>query len=205
MTGPARRLIDLSNLYPQQLYPSAMSEALDLLDRSAAWLRERGIEGQWPSSFTDPSPNDVPRDRLGELRRYSAAGQLWVFRDTGCGDVAVATVVVTPWPDMDFSHYWPCGHSGLFNARYLCRMTVAREVRGRGVGAAVVGFAEWLATCAGVSFLRLDCSKTNRRLHEHYQRLGFERVGTADLPHRLSGALFEKSIGVCSESAGRMW
>lgn len=205
MTEPDRRPINLARLYPQQLYPGSMREALDLLDRSAAWLRERGIEGQWPSSFTDPSPTDVPRDRPEELRRYSAAGQLWVFRDAGCGDVAVATVVVTHWPDMDFAHYWPCGHSGLFDARYLCRMTVAREVRGQGVGAAVVGFAEWLAACAGVGFLRLDCSKTNERLHAHYRRLGFEHVGTADLPHRLSGALFEKPVGACSELAGRMW
>jgi GNAT superfamily N-acetyltransferase len=204
MTGPARRRINLSRLYPQRLRPDDMSEALTLLDASAAWLRNQGVQGQWPTSFTDPSPDDVPRDRPEELRRYAAAGQLWVFRDAEYDDAVVATVVVTHWPDLDFAHYWPCGHSGLFDARYLCRMTVAREVRGNGVGAAVVGFAEWLATCAGVSFLRLDCSKTNTRLHEHYQSLGFERVGTADLPHRLSGALFERPVSVRAELAGHV-
>lgn len=199
------RRIDLSRLYPDQVQPSGMSEVLGLLDASASWLRKQGIGGQWPSSFTDPSPTDVPRDRPEELRRYAAAGQLWVFRDQGYGRAAVATVVVTHWPDLDFAHYWPCGHAGLFNARYLCRMTVDRSVRGQGVGAVVVDFAGWMARCAGVEFLRLDCSKTNVRLHEHYRSLGFAQVGVADLPHRLSGALFERPIGAGVALADANW
>lgn len=197
-----RRRIDLSQLVP--VLASRTVDSLNLLNESARWLREQGVEGQWPSSFTDPSPADVPRDRVEELNRYMAAKQLWVFRDGGYAGEPVATVVVTHWPDLDFAHHWPCGHSELFNARYLCRMAVARSVAGQGVGAAVVDFADWLARCAGVAYLRLDCSKTNTRLHDHYRSLGFEHVATAELGHRLSGALFERPVMVRAQFAGAM-
>jgi GNAT superfamily N-acetyltransferase len=194
-----RRRIDLTCLVPARLTPEQIGESLALLDESAAWLRARGIQGQWPQSFTSPATTDVKRDRPAELRRYAEAGQLWVLRDDGYR--AVATAAVTHWADQDFAHHWPGGHADLFDARYLCRMASARDVAGQGVGAAMIDFAEWLARCAGVSKLRLDCSKTNTALHDYYRRQGFEQVGLVDLEWRLSGALFERPICVRAGAA----
>ena len=191
MTNRSR--LDLTRLCPKVVQPSGVPTVLTMLDDSAAWLREQGVTGQWPASFTNPLPTDVERDRPGELRKYAEAGQLWMFTNGPDGD-PVSCLVCTHWPDLDFAHYWPCGHPGLFNARYLCRMTVLRQYRGNGVGAAMVDFAGWLGRLAGVEFLRLDCSKTNARLQDHYRSLGFEHVATADCDWRLSGALFEKRI-----------
>lgn len=194
------RRIDRSRLTPHLLAADQLDEALDLLDDASAWLRSKGIAGQWPTSFRDPSASDVNRDRIGELRKYADLGQLWVLRDSGHGGQAVATATVTHLPDMDFASQWPDGTSGhhfsasLWDARYLCRMAAARSVSGHGVGAAMVDFAGWLARNAGVSVLRLDCSKTNAKLHAYYEGIGFKRVGTAEVPGRLSGALFQKLV-----------
>ena len=194
------RRIDRSRLTPHLLPAGQIDEALDLLDEAAAWLRARGVGSQWPTSFRDPSASDVNRDRLGELRKYADLGQLWVLRDSGHGGQAVATATVTHLPDMDFASQWPDGTSGhhfatsLWDARYLCRMAVSRSVSGQGVGAVMVDFAGWLARNAGVSTLRLDCSKTNTKLHTYYEGIGFKRVGTAEVPGRLSGALFQKLV-----------
>lgn len=199
-----RERLDLSRLYPQAVQPTRVPQVLAMLDETAAYLRARGITGQWPASFTDPLPTDVEKDRPGELRKYAEASQLWMFHNGPGGD-PVSTVVCTHWPDLDFAHYWPCGHSGLFNARYICRMAVRPVYRGNGVGAAMMDFAGWLARLAGVEYLRLDCSKTNTRLHEHYRSLGFEHVATADCDWRLSGALFEKYIGLRARLGAVNW
>lgn len=194
------RRIDHARLYPQRLTTDHLDEALDLLDETSAWLRSKGIGDQWPSSFRQPSATDVNRDRLGELHKYAQLGQLWVLRDGGYGGQAVATAAVTHLPDMDFAACWPGapeGHhfsAGLWDARYLCRMAASRSVRGQGVGAVMIDFAVWLARTAGVTYLRLDCSKTNTKLHAYYEGAGFDRVGTADVAGRLSGALFQKRV-----------
>ena len=191
--GGRWRRIDPDRLTPHRLSPDHLSPALDLLDEAAAWLAGRGID-QWPSSFRDPSATDVPMDRPEALRRYAEAGQLWVLRDGAFHDEAVATAVVTHWPDLDFAHGWPGGHSDLFNARYLCRMAVSRAVAGQRVGAMMVDFAAWLTRNVGASWVRLDCAKGNPGLHAYYKGLGFEHVHTVDLPDRKSGALFQRRV-----------
>ena len=186
-----RERLDLTRLYPQPVPLSGVPQVLDILDEVAAHLRAKGVTGQWPASFTNPLPTDVERNRPAELEQYAKLGQLWTFTNGYRGPV-VSTMVVTHLPDMDFAHWWPCGHSGLFDARYVCRMAVRPMYSGNQVGAAMMDYAGWLARLAGVRFLRLDCSKTNTALHAHYESLGFTRVGTAECDWRLSGALFEK-------------
>lgn len=177
------------NLWPQRA--NTASESLEILDEVAKWLRSRNVQGQWPSSFTAPSPGDVPRDRVTEIKRYAYDGQLWVLRDGRLGDTAVATFAVSERPDPDFAASWPGGPG---DARYMYRMAVRRIACGQGVGGLCVDLALWLARAAGVSWLRLDCSKSNTALHAYYERLGFTRVGTAEVPGRLSGALFERPV-----------
>lgn len=188
------RRIDPERLVPCQLGADQTDEALNILDEAAAWLRDRGVDSQWPTSFREPSPEDIPRDRVEELRQYALLGQLWVLRDRAYDNQAVGTIVITHWPDLEFAHHWPGGHHNLFDARYLARMAVRRSVAGQGVGSMMVEFAAWVARSIGVSNLRLDCAKTNTALHQYYERLGFRRVGTVELPWRKSGALFERPV-----------
>lgn len=194
------RRIDPSRLTPCRLNPEQIDEALDLLDESAAWLSSRGIEG-WPASFRDPAPTDVPKDRVEALRRYAEIGELWVLRDEAAQRQAIATAVISHWPDLDFAHGWyrdedPIDphYRHLFDARYCYRLAVARTVAGQNVGRMMIDFAHWLARCAGVHWLRLDCSKNNDKLHAYYQSLGFEYVSTVDRPWRKSGALFQREV-----------
>ncbi len=187
------RRIDPERLIPAQLGPDQIDEALDVLDDVSGWLHERGID-QWPASFRDPLPTDIPRDRVEELRRYAEYGQLWVLRDQTLYDQVVGTLVITHWPDLDFAHHWPGGHSDLFDARYLARMAVRRDVAGQGVGAQLVDFAAWVARSVCVSKLRLDCSQTNTALHRYYESLGFTHLTTVSQPGRKTGALFERSV-----------
>lgn len=188
------RRINPERLTPHQLAPHEIDVALDLLDDSARWLREQGIANQWPSSFRDPAPGDVIKDRPEALRRHAQIGQVWVLRDGGFHDQPVGTITVTHWPELDFAHYWPGGHDDLFDARYLCRMAVSRSVAGQGVGAMLVSYAQWLARNVGVSWLRLDCAKRNEKLHAYYKRLGFEHVTTVELHDRQTGALFQRPV-----------
>ena len=41
-------------------------------------------------------------------------------------------------------------------------------------------------------WLRLDCNKANEQLQAYYQRQAFTYLRTVDLPHRVSGALFQR-------------
>lgn len=198
MTLPAERMASWRRVNPEKLVPCQLAEhqigeALDVLDDAASWLAERGVE-QWPASFRDPLPTDIPRDRVEELRRYARIGQLWVLRDRGFTDQAVGTIVITHWPDLDFAHHWPGGHTDLFDARYLARMAVRRSVAGQNIGRMLIGYAAWVASNIGVSKLRLDCSKTNTKLHDYYRQQGFTHVGTVDMPDRKTGALFERAL-----------
>jgi hypothetical protein len=42
--------------------------------------------------------------------------------------------------------------------------------------------------------IRLNCWSTNTRLHAYYIAHGFKHVRTADVPGRMSGALFQREV-----------
>lgn len=173
-----------------------VQESLTILDEVAAWLREQGVRGQWPTSFSAPAPGDVQKNRVGELENYVRRGQLWLLRDAATDD-AVATFAVTDVPDPDFAALWPKG-----DAYYLHRMAVRRHMRGRRLGERCVDFAAGLAYVAGVRWLRLDCSRSNVALHAYYERTGFSWVGSIAVPGRLSGALFQRPVCAAPGTAG---
>ncbi|MGH3987114.1 MAG: GNAT family N-acetyltransferase [Pseudonocardiaceae bacterium] len=194
-----RYIFDRSRITPVRVSPHTLDEPIALLDECATWLRGRGIDEQWPISFSNPDPDD-PRDRIEELWRYAALGHLWVMRDHNERGGVLGMMVVSHLPDFDFAPFWPGAVQGhhygeeLWNAHYLYRMAVRRDVIGQGLGAMMVDFALWLSRNTGMKYLRLDCSKTNIALHAHYKRLGFEHITTAEVPGRKSGALFQREV-----------
>lgn len=56
----------------------------------------------------------------------------------------------------------------------------------------MLAWAARRATRAGKPLLRLDAWKSNPGLHRYYLSQGFQLVRVVDLPHRRSGALFER-------------
>lgn len=172
------------SLHVEEVEEDTLEYALGPLDAAARWLADLGIE-QWPMSFTE-SP-----ERAGWLAEQAAQGNVFVWFALGLNPVS--TLTLTSWQDPDFAHGWP---DQSITAQYVARFAVAPLGRRlfEGLGARMLDYAAHLAEFRGASVLRLDCAKNNDRLHRYYFEHGFDRVGTVDLPHRKSGALFERKI-----------
>ena len=144
----------------------------ELLDEATVWVGELGFE-QWPLPF--------PRDELAEA---IDRGEVYVVE--GEDDGPVATLVLL----QDDPQYWGDRPQ---DALYLHKFAVRRDRAGRGVGAAVVEWANAEAAEAGREFLRLDCLCDNPRIRDYYEDLGFEHRGDLVLNGR-NMSLYERSV-----------
>lgn len=154
---------------------------VEILDEAAARLHRRSIV-QWPPKFD--------AGRIEKLRAYAAAGELiYISRH----ERSLATLVVSEQADPDFAPYW---HEPVAQALYLYRIAVAEAGRGLHLGHRVlVPLAEARARVLGKQYLRLDCSRTNTGLHQHYRKeWGFQLHTIAYVPGRKSGALFQREV-----------
>jgi GNAT superfamily N-acetyltransferase len=77
-------------------------------------------------------------------------------------------------------------------ALYIHRMAIIRALAGREIGAAMMDWASARAADAGKRWLRLDAWARNVKLHQYYERLGFELVRLLQFEHRGSGALYQR-------------
>ena len=82
---------------------------------------------------------------------------------------AVATVSML----LDDPEYWGVRPP---DAVYVHKLAVRRDRAGRGIGAAIVEWANAEAAEAGREFLRLDCYGDNPGIRDYYEGLGFERT-----------------------------
>lgn len=147
-----------------------------LLAEAGDWMRSQGITDQWPSQFP-----------LSDLAERADRGELHIAYDHAN---PVGTFAIDYHADPEFWHDDPNGtHAG-----YLHRLAVARTHAGHGIGAQLVDHAARLVAHTGREWLRLDCAKHNARLHDYYRQLSFTHLGTVDLPHRKSGALFHRAL-----------
>ena len=143
-----------------------------LLDEATVWVNDLGFS-QWPLPF--------PRDQLaGAIER----GEVYVVESED-GE-AVATVSMLP----DDPLYWGDQPP---DAYYVHKLAVRRDQAGRGVGAAVVEWANAEAAEAGREFLRLDCLGDNPGIRDYYEDLGFEHRGDVVLDGRTI-SLYERSV-----------
>jgi GNAT superfamily N-acetyltransferase len=132
--------------------PEDTGTVADLLDEATRWVGELGYE-QWPLPF--------PRDELaGAITR----GEVYVVEDE---NDPVATVTLL-WEDPT---YWGDQPP---DAVYVHKLAVRRDRSGRGIGAAIVAWANAEAVEAGRDFLRLDCLRDNPGIRDYYEQLGFE-------------------------------
>ncbi|MBP2702843.1 GNAT family N-acetyltransferase [Microbispora sp. RL4-1S] len=173
---PATTLNLVTELTLRPALPDDLPAVLDLLTATARWLDSRGVR-QWPVA-------GFPADRIEPL---IAQGAMYVL-DGGEGRAPVATVSLDGRADPEF--WRPADRPG--DALYVHKLAVSRSYSGRGLGEALLDWAGLRADAEGRRLLRLDCAKDNPRLQAYYRAAGFRHVRTVDLPHRASGALFER-------------
>jgi len=143
-----------------------------LLDEATVWVNELGFS-QWPLPF--------PRDELaGAIDR----GEVYVV-EAEDGE-AVGTVTIL----LDDPLYWPDSPP---DALYVHKFAVRRDHAGRGIGAAIVEWANAEAAEAGRDFLRLDCLGDNPGIRDYYEDLGFEHCGDLVL-NGLNMSLYERPV-----------
>ena len=143
-----------------------------LLDEATVWVNDLGFS-QWPLPF--------PRDQLA-----AAIGRGEVYVVESEDGEAVATVSMLP----DDPLYWGDQPP---DAYYVHKLAVRRDQAGRGIGAAVVEWANAEAAEAGREFLRLDCLGDNPGIRDYYEDLGFEHRGDVVLDGRTT-SLYERSV-----------
>jgi ribosomal protein S18 acetylase RimI-like enzyme len=160
---------------------------LALLAEAAAWLNARGVR-QWPTG-------GFPASRIEPL---IAAGTLYVVEGEAGGPLGdgpaagpIATIALDGYADPEF---WTA-EDRPEDAYYVHKLCTARACSGLGIGRALLDWAGRRTLADGLRRLRLDCAKTNAALQGYYRSLGFRHVRTVDLPHRASGALFERPAG----------
>jgi GNAT superfamily N-acetyltransferase len=153
-----------------------LPSVLTLLAEAAKWLNARGVR-QWPVG-------GFPAARIEPL---IGQGVMYVLND-GNDPVPAATVAVDDYADPEF--WGPADRCD--TALYVHKLAVSRAYSGQGLGDVLLDWAGRRALSEGRSWVRLDCSKDNARLQNFYRKLGFHHVRTVDLPHRASGALFER-------------
>ena len=153
--------------------PDDLDTIVELLRQAYYWLIGRGITAQWVRPF--PPEAIEPLIKRGEVYLATHDGR------------PIATFTLTYTPDPELWNHQPD------DAGYIRRLAVHRAHASHGVGAQLLDFASQLVAAAGRPWLRLDCAKHNTRLHDYYRAHGFTHLRTIDLPHRESGALFERS------------
>ncbi|MFI7614150.1 GNAT family N-acetyltransferase [Nonomuraea terrae] len=176
---------------PTLLHPLALRRAepadlhgvLKLLADTSEWLYTQGVR-QWPRGGFGPERIEP----LIEERVLFLLDDELRYLDPGASAPPVATIALDEHADPEF--WTPGDDPGA--ALYVHKLAVARNWSGSGLGDALLDWACAAAYAAGLPWLRLDCAKTNLRLQDYYRKRGFRHIRTVDLPHRASGALFER-------------
>jgi len=154
---------------------------LDLLEELAEWMHVRGIE-QWP------------RGRARNGRDYYSASigrqelHLAFVGDDFAGGLRLLQRDPVVWPDVTDD-----------DALYLYTLAVRRTFSGRGIGRALLAWAERQVSDAGRRCLRLDCVPGNAFLRRYYEDGGFVARGEIDavypgLPDAIPLRRYEKVV-----------
>ncbi|MFF0306489.1 GNAT family N-acetyltransferase [Streptosporangium sp. NPDC004379] len=166
---------------------SDLAGVLALLAETAGWLNRRGVR-QWPAG-------GFPAERISPLIEE---GTMYVLDGEGAeggeeGEAGpAATLALDGHADPEF---WTAGDVPEA-ALYVHKLSVSRAYAGLGLGQALLDWAGLRVLATGRRWLRLDCSKDNPGLQRYYRGQRFTHLRTVDLPHRASGALFQRAGGL---------
>jgi GNAT superfamily N-acetyltransferase len=163
--------------------PSDLDLMRGLQREAVAWLAVIGSDQWQPASMARVAHG---RDDGRSLEAGIERREVVLAMADG---VVVGMLTVDDYADPEF--WTPADRPE--TALYVHRMVVTRRAAGRDIGGVMIDWAADLAAGRGLAWLRLDAWRTNLRLHAYYLRHGFTLVRTVDLPHRGSGALFQRS------------
>ncbi|MFF4063763.1 GNAT family N-acetyltransferase [[Kitasatospora] papulosa] len=155
--------------------PDELGVVEALLREASAWLASRSID-QWQYP-----PHS---DRIAEALKRGVC--FLAFKD----GKPIATIQVDDFADPEFWTPEDRPHAAL----YVHRMAVTRDFSGASIGSQLLDWASERAAGQGKRWLRLDAWKDNQGLHRFYENSGFSLLRIVDLPHRRSGALFQRAI-----------
>ncbi|WP_307242355.1 GNAT family N-acetyltransferase [Catenuloplanes indicus] len=155
-----------------------MDALVEIYQAAQRWLAQQGSD-QW-------AKNSEARVR-GIFEDAINRGGCLVAEESGR---VVGTATVDEYADPEF---WQ-PEDGPEDALYVHRMVIDREASGRNIGGQLLDFAESLAVDHERKWLRLDAWRTNEKLHDYYRKQGFTHIRTVELPHRGSGALFQRQV-----------
>ncbi|MFG2756808.1 GNAT family N-acetyltransferase [Streptomyces wuyuanensis] len=169
------------------IWPAVASEAETIAlmwDEAAQSLRESGID-QWQYPANS--------EKIARDVRYGTAYVVRVGREY------LGTITVDEFADPEFWNPEDRPDAAL----YAHRIIVRPAIRGISLGASLLDWASRKAERCGKAWLRVDVWKTNMALRRYYESLGFEQVRTVDLPHRRSGALYQRRAGTVTGGGPR--
>ncbi|WP_067127144.1 GNAT family N-acetyltransferase [Microtetraspora malaysiensis] len=141
--------------------PADVPAMLGMFDSAVAWLTEQGRTGQWGST-----PFSTDAARIESVTRRASEGDVRIAEIDGepAGSIVVGAAMpyVTPAPEPEL---------------YVQMLVIDRRFSGRGVGAALLGWAREEAARRGVGLLRVDCyAGDDGRLVRYYESVGFSRT-----------------------------
>lgn len=128
-----------------------------------------------------------PAEHLAAFVPEAAArGELYL---TQVGDEPLGTITLQ-WAD---PHFWGERPD---DAGYVHKLAVPQAAAGRGVGAALLRWAEEQVVAAGRVFVRLDCDADNPRINAYYRAAGFTLADVHTFPDGTRYSLYEKPVAV---------
>jgi GNAT superfamily N-acetyltransferase len=154
--------------------PDDLPAVIGLRRYAEQWLAAASID-QWTSSATG---DRVITEHFEQSRSYVV--------DDEFGVVSAALAL----GDGDADFWTPAELAS--PALYLYKFITGPTARGTGLGDVLLDWACYQAEMAWMTFLRLDCHRTNTGLHQYYRSRGFYHLGTRYAEGRMSGALFER-------------
>lgn len=166
----------------RQATPDDAATFAAIHEEVASWLWARGIHQWQPGTFP-----------ITWVENAIARGEVYVACENGAAIGVVIGAVMLQEADPDT---W--GEASLADpAGYIHGLRMRRSVAGRGVGRALIAWAEGELVARGKRLARLDCWAANDALCAYYERAGYRRVGTrifTDGPEPFDAALFEKAL-----------
>lgn len=154
---------------------------MTLRTEAEQWLRTAGTD-QW----SDP---ETGSQAIAKWRQSIYEGRTWALLDRD--QTVVGTVSRGP-ADPDFWSEEDRPETGF----YLYKLIISRTLSRRGLGSLVIDWVSRVAALEGREWVRLDCWRTNHRLHRYYEGLGFTHVRTEAPAHRRSGWMAQRPAGL---------
>jgi GNAT superfamily N-acetyltransferase len=154
--------------------PEEVEMVLEILNEAADWLQAKGID-QWQTRYFTRSL----------ILEQTGRGEVYLARLDG----NVVGTITLQWSD---PLWWEDAPP---DAGYFHRLAIKREYAAKGLGRALVRWAESRARASGKKYLRLNCMFENPRIRRYYEDLGFVYRGDAFLRGgSVHCALYEKRV-----------